>query len=140
MGGGNDTIFGLKETDSLKIGDSLTSYSSLGVGDDIVYTVGEGSIILKNARKNPPHIVLGASGTSGGNSGSGSGNTGSSGSSGSSGGGGGGNGGGGGGGTSGTSSSRGGSNIPTTPANATENTTQSVTPTPAAAPTHSIRW
>ena len=93
-GDGNDTIWGLTENSTLQIGDGTGTYSTVVSGDDIIVTVGYGSIRLVNFRANPEHIIIGESGTSGGSSGGQSGGGGggsSSGGSGGSSGGGGGN-------------------------------------------------
>lgn len=74
--GGNDSIANT----------NLNISISGGAGDDIVYTVGNGSITLKDARDKPFPIIIGESGTSGneGNTSAASGGRSASGSSGSS--------------------------------------------------------
>ena len=47
-GDGNDTIFGFKGTDTLRI--SGGSYSTQVSGSDVIVTVGDGSILLKDAK------------------------------------------------------------------------------------------
>ena len=67
-GDGNDTIWGLDENSRLQIGDGTASYSSTVQGDDLILTVGENTITLKDARDKPKHIIIGESGPSGGGS------------------------------------------------------------------------
>lgn len=68
VGDGDDTIWGLNENSSLQIGDGKGTYYSTVQGDDVILTVAEGSITLKDFRNKPKHIIIGESGTSGGNS------------------------------------------------------------------------
>ena len=48
-GDGNDTIFGFKANDTLKIGDGTGSYSTQKSGDNLIVSVGGGKIILLGA-------------------------------------------------------------------------------------------
>ena len=48
-GGGNDTIWGFNETSTLQIGDGTGTYSKETVDNNIIVTVGEGSITLTSA-------------------------------------------------------------------------------------------
>ena len=71
-GDGNDTIEGTNETYTLKIlTETASIISSTLSGNDVIYTVGENTILLKGGRDNPPHVIIGESGTSGGGSSSG---------------------------------------------------------------------
>ncbi len=66
-GDGKDIILGYSSNTTLNIAGAkyVTKYDK----DDIVYTVGEGSITLKDARHKPKPIIIGESGSSGGGSG-----------------------------------------------------------------------
>ena len=77
-GSGNDTIYDLNENSTLQIGDGTGTYSTQVSGDDIIVNVGDGSILLKDARNKTKPIITGESGSSGGGS-SGGGNSGGSG-------------------------------------------------------------
>ena len=68
-GDGDDTILGYSTNTTINI--SGDKYDTQYSGDDIVYTVGNGKITLKDARDKPLPIIIGESGTSGGNSDSG---------------------------------------------------------------------
>ena len=69
VGDGDDTILGYNSNTTINI--SGAAYASEYSGDDIVFTVGDGSIMLKDARDKPLPIIIGESGTSGGGSDSG---------------------------------------------------------------------
>ena len=68
-GDGDDTVWGFKENDTLNI--LADSYTSIRSGNNLIIKVDEGSILLVDGRKQPPHIIIGESG-SGGSSGGGS--------------------------------------------------------------------
>ena len=72
MGDGFDTIWGLRSDDTLNI--SEENWSSIGSNKDIIITVGEGTITLKDARYNPPQVTVGDSNKSGGGSNNGNNN------------------------------------------------------------------
>ena len=67
-GDGDDTIWGLNSDDTLQIGDGTGAYSTQVSGDDIIVKVSTGSIVLKDFRDKPKHIILGESASSGGTS------------------------------------------------------------------------
>ncbi|MBR5435691.1 MAG: hypothetical protein IK120_02375, partial [Muribaculaceae bacterium] len=48
-GDGSDTIYGFNADDTLRIGDGTNTYSDTVSGDDLIVTVGEGSITLRGA-------------------------------------------------------------------------------------------
>ena len=79
-GDGNDTVWGMTENDTLNFLADASLVSSIGSGDDLIYNLGTGSILLIGARYKPPHITYGESGTEGGGSGRGDGGGSSSGS------------------------------------------------------------
>ena len=58
-GDGNDTITGFKATDTLQIGDGTGTYSLATAADDLIVTVGDGSIILDGAASLESLNILG---------------------------------------------------------------------------------
>ena len=71
-GDGDDTIWGLNPNSTVNFLDiDADDYDSVVSGDDIILTVGDGSITLKDSREKPPHVIIGESGTEGGGSDSG---------------------------------------------------------------------
>ena len=90
LGDGNDTVWNFSTNDTLNISADSSLVSSVNSGNDVIYTVDGNTILLKDGRDKPLHIIIGESGTSGGGGGTGGGQGGGS-SSGGSGGSGGGN-------------------------------------------------
>ena len=63
-GDGNDTITGFKATDTLQIGDGVGTYSLATDEDDLIVTVGDGSIILDGAASLESLNIMGEDKTS----------------------------------------------------------------------------